>query len=123
MKHYGITGNILLWLHSYLDNRKQYISYEGKSTKPLEITCGVPQGSILGPLLFLIYVNDLYLVSNAIDTIMFADDTNLFLSSSNMQIMNTELIKISDWFKSNKLSLSETKTVYTISPLQQIQQI
>ena len=118
IKHYGITGNIFHWLYSYLDNRKQYISYEGRSTKPLEITCGVPQGSILGPLLFLMYVNDLYLVSNDINTIMFADDMNLFLSGSNIKIlfnkMNTELIKINDWFKSNKLSLNETKTVYTL---------
>ena len=86
LKHYGTTGNILKWLHSYLTNRKQYVSYNGNGTKYQEITCGVPQGSILGPLLFWIYVNDLYLVSNEINIIMFADDTNLFISGSNIKI-------------------------------------
>ena len=68
----------LSWFKSYLENRKQHLNYNNDVTNFAQIKCGVPQGSILGPLLFLIYVNDLCNVSNILDPIMFADDTNLF---------------------------------------------
>ena len=91
---------------------------DAKSPKTLlNITCGLPQGSILGPLLFLIYVNDLHKASNLM-TIMFADDTNLFLSHNNVtllfEMMNLELKKISNWFKVNKLSVNIDKTNWTL---------
>ena len=105
-------------LKNYLKNRKQFVHIdEATPSNVLEITCGVPQGSILGPLLFLIHINDLYRASNLM-TIMFADDTNLFLSNRNINHlfhdMNIELKKISDWFKSNKLSLNIEKTKYIL---------
>lgn len=118
LKYYGVKGINLNWLKSYLSNRKQYVHSDGVLKQLLNIKCGVPQGSILGPLLFLIYVNDFYKASNLLNEIMFADDTNLFLTHKNLNIlfnsMNTELQEISSWFKSNKLSLNIDKTKWTI---------
>ena len=113
----------MLWFKSYLSNRKQYLKYkdnlnEQKSTKLLKIKCGVSQGSILGRLLFLVYINDLSLASKFLSPIMFADDTNLFYSHNNVKIMfknvNDELAKSPQWFKANKISLNEGKTKFTL---------
>jgi hypothetical protein len=105
------------WFRSYLQNRKQFVQYKATS-ELLEITHGVPQGSILGPLLFILYIND---QPNAIDhlkSILFADDTNLFHSSSNYATLfsqaNQDLYFLNEWFKANKLSLNANKSVYII---------
>ena len=96
MEIYGIGGTTLKWFENYLTNRKQYIQISNiKKTDLKDVVCGVPQGSILGPLLFLIYVNDLQYASNLLDPIMFADDTNLFYTEENIKtlldIVNIEL--------------------------------
>ena len=110
---YGIKGWNLGWFESYLSNRKQFITYDDKQTNIETITCGVPQGSILGPLLFIIFVNDLHKVTNYLDPIMFADNTNLFYSLKNIktlfQIVNSELKVVNEWFLANNLSLNTKK--------------
>ena len=116
---YGINGKTKQWFESYLRNRHQFVSFDnGKSTTLLEILCGVPQGSILGPLLFLIYVNDLHKASSDLLPVMFADDTNIFLSSKNIielfSKMNQELKNIALWFQCNKLSLNVKKTKFSL---------
>ena len=76
---YGIRGNTLKWFQSYLTDRSQFVTYDGIESKVLPIKYGVPQGSILGPLLFIIYMNDLFNVSNFLFTILYADDTCVVL--------------------------------------------
>ena len=118
LKYYGVKNTNIKWFKSYLSSRKQFIAYDqAEQTSMTNIICGVPQSSILGPLLFLIYVNDLYKASTILNPIMFADDTNLFHSHSDIktlfQIVNKELTNINKWFQANKLSLNAKKTKYT----------
>ena len=100
--HYGVRGVTLDWFKSYLANRFQFVNISGVSSQTELITCGVPQGSIIGPLLFLIYINDIVSSSDLLSFILFADDTNLFYSSNSklelMNTVNTELEKLSQWF-------------------------
>ena len=88
MEIYGIGGTTLKWFENYLTNRKQYIQISNiKKTNLKDVACGAPQGSILGPLLFLIYVNGLQYASNLLDPIMFADETNLFSAKENIKTL------------------------------------
>ena len=114
LKRYGIQGIALSWIRDYLTNRKQYVLFQSSESPKSNVLCGVPQGSILGPLLFLIYINDIIYSSPLLSFILIADDTNIFYSHKNFHslitTLNSELSKVSSWFKCNKLSLNIAKT-------------
>ena len=117
LERYGVRGLPLQLIKSYLTNRYQGTVVDGLKSNEKLVTCGVPQGSTLGPFLFLVYSNDLALASE-FNVRMFADDTNLTMVSDNylsLQIkVNCEIPKIGNWLKSNKLSLNYNKTEYII---------
>ena len=113
LKYYGLRGNITNLIHSYLCNRKQYVSLNGFDSILGDLRCGVPQGSSLGPLLFLIYINDFRLCIDKAESGHFADDTFMFGSEKLATIetvVNHELKLVSKWLKLNKLSLNAGKT-------------
>ena len=118
LNFYGIGGPALDWFSSYLTGRQQYIELDGVSSDLLPLSTGVPQGSILGPLIFLIYMNDMPNASEAFKYILYADDTTLFniiqISVGAPLDINNQLAKIFDWLSVNKLSLNVKKTKFVV---------
>ena len=114
LSHYGIRGVSLNWFRSYLSNRSQFVTINGKNSETEPMSYGVPQGSVLGPLLFLIYINDLNQSIKYSTTRHFADDTNLLLTNSSLKQLkkhlNIDLSLMSNWLKANKISLNVSKT-------------
>ena len=118
LSHYGIRGTSLHWFESYLTGRQQYVSINNHSSSLGKVTCGVPQGSVLGPLLFLIYINDLPYVSKVLSFFLFADDTNIYFETENIEKLqvkiNKELLKVKSWLEVNKLALNIEKTNFVV---------
>ena len=123
LKHYCIRDVAYNWFESCLKDRKQYVSINGYNSKHLSISLGVPQGSVLGPLLFLIYINDLNTAIKHWKVHHFADDTNLLHINGSIKKLDKAIsfdfkLKLSDltnWFNANKISLNVTKTQYCLS--------
>ena len=118
LQHYGIRGFLLQWFKSYLNNRKQFTLVNGINSDLDSIKCGVPQGSALGPLLFLIYINDLPSCSTDSSIRLFADDTNQFVKSKSQNELlvklKAEIDHVIQWFLANKLNLNVTKSNFSI---------
>ena len=114
LHHYGFRGIINEWFASYLINRMPTTQIGQHVSNKDIVTFGVPQGSVLGPLLFLLYVNDMYQCSNKFKFYLFADDTNILYAAKNLKTsevtVNAELRNFCDWLKSNKLSLNTKKS-------------
>ena len=109
LKLYGIRGVCLRWFSDYLSKRQPCISVNNCNSSWLKLNCGVPQGSILGPL-FLIYINDLPDVCQVFRTFLFADDTNLTAVNSDFESKQKDLVNVEKWLNANKLSLNPEKS-------------
>ena len=118
MEHYGVRGILLKWFESYLSNRKQCVSVNGHTSDKLQVTHGVPQSSVLGPLLLLIFINDLPNVSKFLQFYLFADDINIYYESSDLlniqKILNRELRKVRKWLEANRLALNIERTNFVL---------
>ena len=114
LEKYGFRGIANNWIRSYLNNRSQFVSFKSCNSDLLPVVCGILQGSVLGPKLFILYINDICNVSKILKFILFADDTNIFYSGTNLLVLNNELKKLRNWFDLNKLSLNILKTNYMI---------
>ena len=113
LEHYGIRDSALRWFESYLDKRLQFVCANGENSELRELSCGVPEGSVLGPLLFLIYINDLPNISNNLEMSLFADDTNIYYENESLaklgSIINKELRNLYLWLSINRLALNIEK--------------
>ena len=117
LEHYRIRGVALQWIKSYFSCRRQFVQINQTCSPTQTIKCGVPQRSILGPLFFILYINDLLKVSKLTEPLLFADHISIFFSHSNPKylenVLNNELLNIDVWLRCNKLSINVQKTNYS----------
>ena len=118
LQHYGVRGICLEWFKDYLHVRTQIVKFKHHRSIEMNVTTGVPQGSILGPLLFLLYINDIENCSDILSFVLYADDTNAFYSNSCLKTlsstMQNEMNKVVKWLNANKLSINSSKTKFVI---------
>ena len=124
MKFYGITGKCVEWVENYLNNRKQYTIANGIVSDLNNITCGVPQGSVCGPLLFLLYINDISSCLDKCKVSLYADDTVLYYSTDNvndaLRIVQNDLSSLNVWCQKNKLTINCKKTKFCIHEMRSV---
>ena len=118
LEHYGIRGLVLNWFKSYLTNRSQYVHVNNTDSTKLSLRYGVPQGSILGPLLFVVYINDIPFISSLAKFILYADDANIIITADNFEDLQNKierlLEQLQSWVHRNGLKLNIKKTKYMI---------
>ena len=118
LREYGAEGTSLSWFTSYLTNREQFCYFDGSTSSKSSIKCGIPQGSCLGPLLFILYINDFENCLKRMNRNMYADDTRVNIASDKLKVLLTdlknELENISNWMRTNKLSLNASKSEYMV---------
>ena len=118
LEHYGIRGIVLNWLKSYLSNRQQFVSVNGSVSSTMTLEYGIPQGSILGPLLFIIYINDIPEIARYAKFILYADDANIIITANTIEEINIQVHDLSHslikWVNCNGLALNLKKTQYMI---------
>ena len=118
LDRYGIRGHANDFVRSYLSDRRQYTVINGVNPTLKNITCGVPQGSVLGPLFFAIYINDIYKAVGQNDVRLFADDTTLFMHHSDLNTLTVDIIskfnELNRWCISNKLTIHASKTNFIL---------
>ena len=118
LNHYGIQGTANKLFKSYLSNRKQFVQINEHKSSTQNILCGVPQGSVLSPLHFLLFINDLHLCCPSGAVRIFADDTSIFFSCSNIKEVTSKaqeiMVQLNNWFHTNKLTLNTNKSNFDI---------